>query len=142
MCAAIVQPHLTYSIYYLVLRVSYDLCAVYLYYFDAFTQIFCALVAPTKLVQTPLPTACRPSRANSGAPVLVPDNIFTSILPLYHQSLIQSTRTTQPVAKQPAHKNQFLLANPREQISIQSIRYYSNVPADTTQSIQSIQNLL
>ena len=39
-----------YSLYYLVLRVRSDLCAVYLDYFAALKQILRALAAPTKLV--------------------------------------------------------------------------------------------
>ena len=50
LCASIVQLHCTYSLYYLVLCVSSDLCAVYLYYFAAMTQIIRALAALTQLV--------------------------------------------------------------------------------------------
>ena len=43
MCAAIVYFYRTYDLYYLVLRASSDLSAVYLYYFAALTQILRAL---------------------------------------------------------------------------------------------------
>ena len=47
LCAATVQLYHTYSLYYLVLRFSSDLCAVYLYYFYAPTQIIRALASLT-----------------------------------------------------------------------------------------------
>ena len=52
MRAAIVQLYCTYSLYYPVLRVSSDLCAVCLYYSAAPTQILRALAAPMQLVPT------------------------------------------------------------------------------------------
>ena len=50
LCAAMVQLYRTYPLYYLVLRVSSDLCAAYFYYFAALTQILRTLTAPTQLV--------------------------------------------------------------------------------------------
>ena len=63
LCAAIVQLYRTYDLYYLVLRASSDLFAVYLYYFDALTQILRALAALTLLV--PSTTSHRPPPLNS-----------------------------------------------------------------------------
>ena len=48
--AAIVKLYRTYSLYFLVLRVSSNSCALYLYYFDSPTQIIRLLAAPTPLV--------------------------------------------------------------------------------------------
>ena len=56
LCAAIVQLYRTYSLYYLVLRVS--LCAVYLYYSAALTQILRALASTTQFV--PSTASCCP----------------------------------------------------------------------------------
>ena len=50
MCAAIVQFYRMYYLYYLVLRVSSNFCAAYLYYFAALTEIIRALVSPAQLV--------------------------------------------------------------------------------------------
>ena len=47
-CAAIVQLYYTYSFYYVVLGVSSDLCAAYLYYFADPTQIMCVIESPTQ----------------------------------------------------------------------------------------------
>ena len=85
--AAIVQLYRTYSLYYLVLYVSSNLCAVYWYYFSAQTQILCALAAPKKLVtatnshsQPPLKIQLWRSYSGSdgGAPVLAPANVGPS----------------------------------------------------------------
>ena len=66
------QLHSTYSLYYLVLRVSSDLCAVYFYYFAASKQILRTLAAPTQLVPAiafhrPLPLKSQWWRSHSGA---------------------------------------------------------------------------
>ena len=50
MSASIVQLYCTYYLYYIVLCVSSDLCALYLYYFASPTQILGVLAAPTQLV--------------------------------------------------------------------------------------------
>ena len=50
LCATIVQFYCTYSLYYLVLCFSLNLCVAYLYYFSSLTQIICTLAAPTQLV--------------------------------------------------------------------------------------------
>ena len=49
-CAAIVQLHRKYYLYYIVLHLSSDFCAAYLDYSAALTQKLRALAAPTKLV--------------------------------------------------------------------------------------------
>ena len=72
LCAAIVQLYRTYSLYYLLLRVNSDLCAVYLYYFVALTQTLRTLAAPTQLVPAtvshrPLPLKSQWWRSCSGA---------------------------------------------------------------------------
>ena len=72
LCAAIVQLYCTYSLYYLVLCVSYNLCAVYLHYFAAPTQILHALAALTQLVtaityHSPSPLNIQWWRSCSGA---------------------------------------------------------------------------
>ena len=82
--------------------------------------------------QPPLPTTCHPSRANGGTAVLVPDYVGPSIPPPSHQRPLQSIHITQPVAHQPAHKSQFLLADLRP-IPIRSSRY------DLSDMIQTIQ---
>ena len=144
MCAAIVQLYHIYYLYYLVLRVSSDFCAVYLYYFDAPTQILRALAAPTQLV--PATASHRPpplnsqwwrsrSGPNGGSPVLATANVVPSMPPPSHQCPVQSIRPIQPVANQPAHKSQFLLANPIL-MPIQSRPYD---PANTIQTIRSSQ---
>ena len=48
-----------YCLYYLILGVNWDLCAAYLYYFAALTQIIRALEARMQLV--PAMSACHPS---------------------------------------------------------------------------------
>ena len=78
--------------------------------------------------QPPLPTARRPSRSNSGSPVLTPANVGPSRPPPPHQRPIQSICTIRPVAKQPAHKIHFLLAKKTQ---------YQYNPANTIQPIQS-----
>ena len=112
MRAAIVQFYCTCSLYYLVLRVSYNLCAVYLYYFATPTQILRALAAPAQLVPAttyhhppPLKSQwwCSCSGANGGAPVQAGANVGPSIPPPSHQSPIQSIRPIsliQPVISQ------------------------------------------
>ena len=45
--------------YYLILRVSYDFCAAYLYYFSNLTKILRSLEVPMQLV--PATASCRPS---------------------------------------------------------------------------------
>ena len=50
LCAAIVQLYPTYSLHFIVLRVSSNFCVNYLYYFAALKQIICALAAPAQLV--------------------------------------------------------------------------------------------
>ena len=143
LCAAIVQLYRTYYVYYFALRVSFDLCAVYLYYFVAPTQILRALAAPMKLV--PATASHHPpllksqwwrsrSGANGGSTIITPANVGPSIPPPSHQCPIQSIYTIQPVENQPAHKSQFLLANPRP-IQIRSSQYY---PANKIHPIQSI----
>ena len=78
MCAAKVKFYRTYSLYYLVLCVSYDFCAVYLYFFTSTTQILRVIVAPTQLVPATTPhspphlksqwwSSC--SGSNGGSPV-------------------------------------------------------------------------
>ena len=87
--------------------------------------------------QPPLPTTRRPSRANGGATVPAPANVGPSIPTPSHQRPIQSIHPIQPVANQPAHKSQFLLANPIP-IPIGSRRYN---PANTIQMIQPIRSI-
>ena len=87
LCAAIVQFYRMYSLYYLVLCVSSDLCAVYLYYFYFLTQILRVLAAPTQLVPATISHSPPPlksqwwrsfSGANGGAPVPAGANIGPS----------------------------------------------------------------
>ena len=103
-CAAIVQFYRTYSLYYLVLCVSSNLCAAYLYYFADMTQILIALAASTQLV--PATASRRPSISNGGAPVPAPANVGTSILPLSHPRPIQYICPIQIVANQFPHTSQ------------------------------------
>ena len=70
MCVAIVQLYRMYSLYYPVLRVSSDLCAVYLYYFAAPTQILRALAAPTQLVPATASHRLPPLKHRRTLPVL------------------------------------------------------------------------
>ena len=72
MCAAIVQFYRTYSLYHLVLRVSSDLYAVYLYFFLLRHKYSASLQHQLNWCHPPLPTALCPSRSNGGAPVPVP----------------------------------------------------------------------
>ena len=83
MCAAIVQLYYTYSLYYLVLFVSSDLYALYLYYFATPTQILRVLAAPTQLVPATTSHSALPlnsqrwrscSGSHGGAPVTTGDN--------------------------------------------------------------------
>ena len=143
-CAAIVQLYRIYYLYYLILHVSSYFCVVYLCYFAALTQILRALAAPTQLVKATVSHLPPPlkiqwwrsrSRANGGAPVPEPSNVSPSIPPLSYQRPIQSIYPIQPLSNQPAHKSQFLIANPRP-IPIQSSRYD---PANTIHPIGSIQ---
>ena len=140
LCAAIVKLYCTYYLYYLVLRVISDLCAVYLYYFAAMTQIIRALAALTQLVPSnashlppPLKSqwwrSC--SGTNRGAPIPARSNVGPFIPLLSYQRPNQSICTIQIVSNQPAHKSQFLIANPRP-IQIRSRRYD---PTDTIHPI-------
>ena len=86
--------------------------------------------------QPPLPITRRLSRANGGAPVPVPINVGPSIPSPSHQHPIQSICPIHPVENQPAHKIQFLLANPIT-IPIWSSRYNLD---DTIQTIQPMQS--
>ena len=142
MCAAIVQLYRTYSLYYLVLCVSSDSCALYLYYFSSLTQILRALAAPMQLV--PSTASHRPlllnsqcwsfrSNANDGAPIPTPANIFPSISPPSHQSPIQFICPIHPLSNQTEHKIHFILENPGP-IPIRSSQYY---PAYKIHTIQS-----
>ena len=101
LCAAIVQFYCTYYLYYLVLCVSSDLCALYLYYFPSLTQKLRILAALTQLV--PATTAHSPpplksqwwrscSGANGGAPVSAGANVGPS-----HQHPIHSIRPICPI---------------------------------------------
>ena len=103
-CAAIVQLYRTHYIYYLVLHVSSDFCEAYLYYFSALTQILHDLAAPTKLVPAtpscrPLPAACLPSRANGSAPV--PPACPQPSICLHFPVPIGSTRPIKPAKPVP-----------------------------------------
>ena len=57
LCATIVQLYCTYYLYYLVIRASSDLCEAYLYYFVALTKILRALAELTQFV--PATASCR-----------------------------------------------------------------------------------
>ena len=143
LCTDIVKLYRTYSLYYIALHVSSNCCEVYLYYFSSPTQILRALVAPMQLVPAtashhPLPLKSQWWRSHYGvngdAPITAPAIVGPSILPPPHQCPIQSIFSIQPVANQPAHKIQFLLANPRP-IPIRSSQYY---PANKIHPIRSI----
>ena len=132
MCAAIVQLYHTYYLYYLVILVSSNLCAAYLYYFAALKKILYTLTSLTNWCQPPLPDACRPSIAHGGAPVTAPANVSTSIPPPYHFVRPSHIASSKPIKSyQPAHKSQFIRENPRP-IPIRSSQYNS---ADTIQPI-------
>ena len=99
MCAAMVQLYRMYNLYCLLLRVSSDLFALYFYYIAVPTEILRSLdSAPLQLqrnwCQPPLPTACRSSRANGGAPVPAP------MVALPFRRLLSSVRRT-PVLPMP-----------------------------------------
>ena len=123
LCAAIVQFYRTYYLYYLVLRVSSDLYAVYLYYFAAPTQIIRALAAPMQLV--PATTSHRPpplksqwwlsrSVANDGAPVPAPANVGPSHPAPATFHPVYPSHPYHPASNQPANKSQcFLIRSSR-----------------------------
>ena len=139
-CAAIVQVYHMYSLYYLVLRVSSDLCAVYFHYFAAPTQIFRALAAPTQLVQAI--TSHRPppfksqrwrsrSGVNGGAPIPAPMVAlpFRGLLTSFHPTPVPPTshpvHPSHPASNQPAHKSQCFLIRSSRYNTIQLIRKYN-----------------
>ena len=116
--AAIVQLYRTYSLYYPVLCVSSDSCALYLYYFASPTQILRVLAAPTQLVQPPLPIARRPSRTNGDTPVPAPmvallfQRVLTSVRPTPVPPMphpVHPSHPSHPASNQTAHKSQCFL---------------------------------
>ena len=118
-CAAIVQFYRTYSLYYLVICVSSDSCALYLYYFASPTQILRLLAAPTQLVlyttcHSPPPLKIQWWRSCSGAHVGAPVPAGANIR-LSHPS--------HPASNQPAHKSQCFLIQPIRYNPIAPIRY-------------------
>ena len=72
LCAAIVQLYCTYSLYYLVLGVSYNSCALYFYYFASPTQLLRVLAAPTQLVPATTSHSPPPLKSQRCAPVPAP----------------------------------------------------------------------
>ena len=135
MCAAIVHFYRTYYLYYPVISFSSDLCAAYLDYYAALTQILRYLAAPTQLVASttsrrhPLLLVPRhTSRDNGGAP-LAPAIIGPSITPPppSQPHLIRSVRPIHPLAShfiplyQPAHKKPISPSEPKQNDTIQCL---------------------
>ena len=113
LCAAIVQFYHPYYLYYLVLCVSFNLCAIYFYCVASPTQIIRALAALTQLV--PATASHRPSplrsqwwRSCSGAnccdPFPVGANLSQSIPPRSNQHPIHFICPIQLLANYPDQK--------------------------------------
>ena len=120
LCTAIVKLYHMYYLYHLVPSFSSYLCAAYLDYSAALTQILRAFAAPTQFVAAttswrwpPLPVARRTSRDNGGSP-LAPANFSPYIPTLSESRPIRSVCPIQTVASQflplyhPSHKIQFI----------------------------------
>ena len=141
MCAAIVQLYRMYYLYYLVICVSFNSCAVYLYYFASPTQILRVLAAPKQLVPATTSTTRRPSRANGGAPVPGPMvalpfwRVLTSVRPTPVPPIPPPVHMSHPASNQPKHKSQCFLIQPIRYDPIQPIQY--NPDEDTIRYSQS-----
>ena len=121
LCAAIVQFYCTYSLYYLVLRLTSDLCALYLYYFDFKTTNTlhpCSTDAIGAIHHIPQPPAPQEPMVALPFRRLLTSVHPTPVPPTPHP--VHPPYPSHPSSNQPAHKIQCFLIryNP-----IQTIRY-------------------